>query len=204
MASKSLCSQRFPRSKRKSINPTGKSRKRSKICETIVIEREEILTIEHGDAGLDQTQSVFQIPDYWTLRAEDRRWESEPHFISQHYKYSLIVRPNGLVYNEGYGDCIGIWFRPLPGDKDDSLVWPAQINLSLTVKSFAENSSKYEAELKISKKCTWDRHATKFRYPAFHFGLTAIKNATIEEARCVVEGVLTIVIQEETKSEAEE
>lgn len=155
------------------------------------------LSIPHVPELISQQQDcVIEIPGYTKLKEEDRRWESKPRFTHQGYKYSLIVRPNGLKYNEGYGECIGIWLKALPSDRDEELGWPARVKLSLRVKSFS-SSSEYEKDLTIAmKEYSWEQHATKFRYPAFNFGLTAIKNGTVERAQCVFNDTLTIIVLE--------
>ena len=147
-------------------------------------------------ASLDNKKNSIEIPQYSKLKAEDKRWESRPHFTLEGYKYKLIVRPNGLKYNEGYGQCIGIWFRPLPSDKDDFLLWPAKVKFSLRIES---TYSAFEKDLTIPmKNYTWGRHTTNFRYPAFNFSLSAIKHSTIEEAQCLdkKKDKLYIIIEE--------
>ncbi len=143
-----------------------------------------------------EDDKCIEIPEDKKLKAENRRWESEPCFTREGYKYKLIVRPNGLKYNEGYGECIGIWFRPLPSDKDAELSWPARVNLSITVKSFS-SSSAFEKDLHIPmQQYTWGRHTTLFRYPAFNFGLSVITHSAIVKAQCLFDDKLFLIIEE--------
>ena len=144
----------------------------------------------------EQHARAVEIPGYTRLKECDKRWESEARFTRDLYKYSLIVRPNGLKYTKGYGKCIGIWFRPLPSDHDDELEWPARVTFTVTVKSFGIDSD-LEKSLTIPKQeYTWKREATKFRYPAFNFDLTILCHTLIENSQCIVDDKLTIDIHE--------
>ncbi len=165
--------------------------------------KEQITEVDSSSDSKNSCESeddkfiTLEIPDYMKLKAEDRRWESEPNYTYEGYKYKLIVRPNGLKYNEGYGKCIGIWFRPIPSDLDAMQTWPAKVKFSITVQSFSENSAHFDKDLRIPmQEYTWEKHTTLFRYPAFNFGLSAIKHSTIEKAQCIVEDKLLLTIEE--------
>lgn len=133
----------------------------------------------------------FCVPDYYKLKGSDKRWVSKPRLTSAGYKYSLIVRPNGLRHTEGYGKCLGAWFNPMPGDK---MCWPATVKMSLKIKSIASVSSDLVIPM---EEYTWDRSETKCRYPAFCFDLNKLQHCDIEET-CVEKGdeKITMIIEE--------
>ena len=126
------------------------------------------------------------------------KYESRPRFTGgpYRYKYSLVVRPNGLKHTDSYGKAVGIWFNPLPSDADDDLLWPAKIKMQLSI-------LKAESEEKVltipMQEYEWEHYWTKSEYPAFNFDLKTLQHAIIQQKGCVShDGQLTIHIEENT------
>lgn len=121
------------------------------------------------------------------------RWESKPRFmvVGPHYRYSLVVRPNGLRCTDGYGKAIGIWFRPLPSlapSNDD-----AKVKLSISILSKSGNTMLTTDE----KDFEWDEEQTMSPYPASKFDLMAFKHSEVEQKNCIDdEGRVTVIINE--------
>lgn len=132
----------------------------------------------------------FELKDYYGLKESDSRWVSNPRSTLAGYKYSLIVRPNGLRYAEGYGRCLGAWINPIPGDHDNELPWPAKVKMSLQVKG------SYDKLVIPMQEYTWGKFDTKCHCPAFHFKLDAIEHSAIEVGY-VESGKIVILIVEE-------
>lgn len=153
--------------------------------------------IEAALSTLKSDQHI-EIPNYPDLKSKNKKWESPPLRTNGGYRYTLVVRPNGLKFTEGYNECIGIWLKPMPGEDDDELDWPARVKMALRVKNFtSDGDSEGDANLLVPMdKYTWQRGDTKSRYPVFRFPAT-IKHTAVEKAKCVVERTLYIVVEEE-------
>lgn len=134
----------------------------------------------------------LKVPDY-ILKSKNMKWESPLcRTCLKEYPYKLIVRPNGLKFTEGYGECLGVWLKPEPFD----LKSPAEVKLRLKVET--PNRSVNTKLVTPMKFCTWDVKDTARPNPAFCFDLTAIKHKDILEANCIDDsGSLTLIIEEE-------
>lgn len=138
----------------------------------------------------DQCTKRVHVQNYWDLKRTNRRWVSKALSTIAGYKYTLVVRPNGLKYAEGYGSAVGVWLNPICGNKDDLLVWPAEVQLSLKI----EKGVGSDIVIAMTS-CEWEQCETTCPYPAFYFDLTTFTHAAIE-TECVIDGVLTILIDE--------
>ena len=177
-------SQNFPRmSKRKRAANGFQDLKKPKLTDTIIPPVERI------------NAQLISIP-YCSKNGKpsEVKYESQPRFTTEEYKYSIVVRPNGLKHTDSYGEAVGIWFNPLPSDADDNLLWPAKIKMQL---SLLKSESK-EKILKIPmKEYKWERYWTKSQYPAFNFDFKTLQHSAIQREGCVdSDGFLTILIEE--------
>lgn len=157
--------------------------------------------LDSASMSFVERDQLIEIPNYTYLKSKKKRWESPPLRTIQGYRYTLVFRPNGLKFTEGYNECIGVWLKPMPSEADDGLEWPARVKMALRVKSFTSDSdSEGDENLVIPmKEYTWKKEDTNSRYPVFAFPST-IKHTAVEkeEAKCVVDdGTLYIVVEEE-------
>ena len=155
--------------------------------ETITIDLEEV-------PSFVQNQSrEIEVPYREDGKVINNSWESKPRFItatSPHYKYSLVVRPNGLRCTDGYGKAIGIWFRPLPSN---DTTWPAKVKLSISILDRGGNVVLTTDQ----KDFEWVEEQTMSPYPTSKFDLMAFKHCEVEQKNCVDnEGSVTIILNE--------
>ena len=121
-------------------------------------------------------QVEIEILDFYRLKLSNGVWESKPLHTSKHYKYVLIVRPNGLKYTESFKNSIGVWLKPVPSDRDQELDFPAKVMLGLRVDSPGNTGE--EKGLSITRTlCEWDLEDTRSRYPVCAFEPTITHRA---------------------------
>ena len=148
-------------------------------------------------------QSEVKVP-YFNQdgKIADLKYESKPRFTTvkpHHYKYSLVVRPNGHRYSESYETTVAIWLRALPSDSDDDLPWPATVKMQLSLLRFnkaASCASKEKAVTIPMQEYSWERHWTQSQYPAFYFNLEAFQHSSVEQECVDNEGWITFAIDE--------
>ena len=160
--------------------------------EVFIFEKEETITIEEVSFVENQPREI-KVPYCEDGKVINDSWESKPRFItatSPHYKYSLVVRPNGLRCTDGYGKAIGIWFRPLPSN---DATWPAKVKLSISILDRGGNV----VFTTDQKDFEWVEEQTMSPYPTSKFDLMAFKHCEVEQKNCVDdEGGVTIIINE--------
>ena len=134
------------------------------------------------------TEETIFLPNYFELKSADMKWTSEAFSTQKRYKYNLVVRPNGLQFADGYKEASAIWLNPLPSDHDDTLPWPAKVDLSIKIGNLSIPKQTY----------TWKRCETRSHYPAFNFDLTKFKHEVVEDpnSKSIVGGSLCITLIE--------
>lgn len=170
------------------------------VAEAMSLVSEDSIFLEAIGQFLNSVEAdrFIEIPDYLNLKLKNKKWESPPLRTIEGYKYSLVVRPNGLKYTESYNKCVGIWLKPMSSDDDDDLEWPAKVRMGLTVKDFSSDGDLGSADgLTIAMaEYTWQREDTHSRYPISGFPAT-ITHSAVEKAKCIEDGTLYILIDEE-------
>ncbi len=169
------------------------------------MEREDIMCQAiRTDSSTSSSNSVqndlpkVEILDYFELKDKNQVWVSEIFSTNEGYKFCLHIRPNGLRYTAGFNKCVGIWFKPMPGENDSQLPWPAKVNLSLWVQNVS-GSSVIDGLVIDMKEYTWKREDTRSINPAFKLNLTALRHNAIEEGCIINDGgrkSIIIVIEE--------
>lgn len=160
------------------------------------LQAEELIPQIRSVQNVCQSERIrIEVPFMKNGGVSNDRWESEPQFmfISPHYEFSLVIRPNGLKYTEGHGNAMGVWFRPLPSSNNAAdFSWPAKVKISISV------LNKWESEVITTSKedFKWDKNQTRSRYPAFKFNLTAIKHSKVKQSCVNSEGYVTVVVKE--------
>jgi hypothetical protein len=79
----------------------------------------------------------------------------------------------------------GIWLKPLQGQSDDSLDWPAKVRLSLRIQSFSDCPETDGLTIPM-KEYTWTKEDTKSINPVLKFDLLALKHSAIDRNKCVI------------------
>ena len=157
-----------------------------------IFEKEETITIEEA-SFVDNQPREIKVPYCEDGKVINDRWESRPRFsivTSPHYRYSLVVRPNGLRFTDGYGKAIGIWFRPLPSN---DAIWPAKVRLSISILDRGRNVVLTTDQQDFE----WVEEQTMSPYSTSKFDLMAFKHCEVEQKNCVDdEGSVTIIINE--------
>ena len=147
-----------------------------------------------------------EIDNYLQLKANNNIFESEVFSTQKGHKFILIIRPNGLQYTKGFNNCMGVWLKPVPGEKDSKLSWPAKVKLSLKIKARsaghdnighsipAENTKSTNIlGLSTVKDCEWFRDDTKSVNPVLNFDLLDLKQNAIEQ-HCLTNGYQSIIL----------
>ena len=167
-------------------------------------EDEEVATEEVVALLFEDDQHIkmqhIEVPNYKDLKAKSKKWESPPLSTKIGYRFTLVVRPNGLKYTKSYNKSIGVWLKPMPSERDDLFEWPARVRMALRVEDFSsDGNSECDKGLVIPmEEYSWKRDTTNSRYPVFGFPAT-IKHSAVEEAKAVVDGTLYIVIEEDVQ-----
>jgi hypothetical protein len=118
----------------------------------------------------DKKNKVVKVLKYRELKKSNKVFESEV-YSTKGYCYQLIVRPNGLRYTKGFNKCIGVWLKPVQGEEDKHLDWPARVRLGLTIGGAEVQMQDY----------TWTRKDTKSINPVLNFDLEVFEHSKIEK-----------------------
>jgi hypothetical protein len=154
-------------------------------------DRDEMSSVQ-GAGDRDERPSkkrskVLEVLKYKELKKLNKAFESEV-YSTKGYCYQLIVRPNGLPYTKGFKKYIGVWLKPVQGEKDRYLDWPARVRLELTIGG--------TDGLKIQmQEYTWTRKDTKSINPVLNFDLEVFEHSKVE--KCGVHGVSILIDDDE-------
>lgn len=162
---------------------------------------------EASSENLEQpakTVHEIEMQSFNKLLQKNMAWESGALSTMQGYMYSLIIRPNGLRYTKGFNKCMGVWLKPLQGEKDKSLDWPAKVKLTLRIRSFGDETNC--SDLVTTRECKWKIEDTKSINPVLNFDLMALKLCAIQDPSrgCIIhreneDASVIIIIEEDEK-----
>lgn len=98
------------------------------VCSSLTQSRDPEIIITPFKSCL--RRHYMKVSNFLLLKSNNQEWKSPRLRTYNGYPFMLYVRPNGLRCTKQYGQCMGVWFKPLPYDLETS---HAKVNLSITI-----------------------------------------------------------------------
>ena len=157
------------------------------------------IVAENGDDNVKKQShpnrvclGCLKIANFESLRKKNQQYISDRLRTNANYPFKLYVRPNGLRCTKQHGKCVGVWFKPLPYDLDQST---ARAKISITV----DCPNGWKDGLRIAlEEHSWNEADTTRENPAFYFDLGAITLEAINASGCISDdGSVSLTVEEE-------